>query len=183
MPLPLPKPATYDDILALPEHVVGEIIDGERFVSPRPAPRLATASSVIGADLVGRCHRRPGDPRGPGGWWILDEPELHVTGHVLVPDLADWRREHMAELPTTAYFDLAPDWVCEVVSPKSRRLDRMKKMPKYAEMGVTWLSWSTRWCRQSRPTNSSQKKPIKFAVSILLRHCQPPRITVLRQAS
>jgi hypothetical protein len=81
-------PATYDDILALPEHVVGEIIDGELIVSPRPRPVHALATSSLGADIHGAFHRGRG---GPGGWWILDEPELHFRANVLVPDIAGWR--------------------------------------------------------------------------------------------
>ena len=37
-----------------------------------------------------------------GSWWIIDEPELHLGEDILVPDLAGWRREPMAELPDTA---------------------------------------------------------------------------------
>ena len=114
---PLPDPprgATYADILALPENVVGEIIQGDLVVSPRPAPPHALASSNIGVDLIPPFGRGRG---GPGGWWILDEPELHLGPHVLVPDLAGWRRERMPVLPTEAFFTVAPDWVCEVLSP------------------------------------------------------------------
>lgn len=134
----LGRPATYDDLLALPEHVVGEIIDGELHVSPRPAPRHAVAASVLGGELGPPYHSGRG---GPGGWWILDEPELHFGRDVLVPDLTGWRRLRMASIPDTAYFTLAPDWVCEVVSPKTGRLDRLKKLPLYAREGVghAWL--------------------------------------------
>jgi Uma2 family endonuclease len=132
------KRATYDDILKLPEHVVGEIIDGELFVSPRPAPRHASAHSAIGADLNGSFHRPPGGPKGPGGWWILDEPELHLHGDVLVPDVAGWRRERMPKLPSKAAFELPPDWVCEVLSPSTMRIDRAKKLRVYAREGVAW---------------------------------------------
>jgi Uma2 family endonuclease len=131
-------PATYDDLLALPEHVVGEIVDGELYVSPRPAPRHAVASSALGGELGPPFQRGRG---GPGGWWILDEPELHLGTDVLVPDLAGWRRVRMPVIPDTAFFTLAPDWVCEVVSPKTGRLDRLKKLPVYAREGIghLWL--------------------------------------------
>ncbi len=81
----LTRPATCDDLLALPEHVVGEIIGGELVVSPRPAPRHAVATSVLGGELGPPYHSGRG---GPGGWWILFEPELHLDADVLVPDLA-----------------------------------------------------------------------------------------------
>ncbi len=134
-PEPAKRRATYDDILALPDNVVGEIVYGVLEVSPRPAPPHAIASSGLGGSLWGPFQKRRG---GPGGWWILDEPELHLGEHVLVPDLGGWRRERMPQPPDTAWFDLAPDWICEVVSPGSARLDRVRKLPAYAEQGVAW---------------------------------------------
>ena len=106
---PSKKPATYDDLLALPEHVIGEIIDGELIASPRPRARHALASSNLGIDVGGPFGRKPGNPGGPGGWHILDEPELHLGRDVVVPDLAGWRRERMAVVPDVAAFELAPD--------------------------------------------------------------------------
>ena len=130
-----PRGATYADILALPVNVVGEIIHGDLVVSPRPAPPPALASSILTGDLTLPFSRGRG---GPGGWWILDEPELHLGEHVLVPDIAGWRRERMPVLPTEAFFTVAPDWVCEVLSPSSGRIDRMRKLPIYLEHEVTW---------------------------------------------
>jgi Uma2 family endonuclease len=138
---PVKKRATYDDLLALPEHLVGEIIDGDLIVSPRPASPHARASSILGADLTGPFDRAPGGGGGPGGWWILDEPELHLGGDVIVPDLAGWRRERLPKLPRTAAFELPPDWICEVVSPSTERIDRARKTRVYARAGVghLWL--------------------------------------------
>jgi Uma2 family endonuclease len=134
--VPTPRPeATYGDILALPEHVIGEIIGGELIVSPRPAGPHTRTSSILGGDLTGPFDRGRG---GPGGWWIVDEPELHLGRHVLVPDLAGWRRERMPVFPTGPYFTLAPDWICEVVSPGSQRTDRVRKLPIYLEHDVSW---------------------------------------------
>jgi Uma2 family endonuclease len=130
------RPATYEDILRLPENVVGEIVDGDLVVSPRPAPRHALASSAIGGELAGPFHKGRG---GPGGWVILDEPELHLDTQVLVPDLAGWRRERMPALPDTAWFTLAPDWVCEVLSASTAIVDRTRKQEIYREHGVPWL--------------------------------------------
>ncbi len=130
--------ATYEELLRVPDHKVAEILDGELNVSPRPASRHALASSRLGSDLGGPFDRGRG---GPGGWWILDEPELHLGQDVLVPDLAGWRRERMPQFPDTPAFTLAPDWVCEVVSPSTEGLDRAKKMPLYAREAVShcWL--------------------------------------------
>lgn len=135
------RPATYEDLMAVPEHLVAEIIDGELITSPRPASPHALATSGIGSVLFDRFNGSGGDPGAPGGWWILDEPELHLGPDVLVPDLAGWRRERMPVMPAAPWFDLPPDWVCEVVSPSSGRLDRVRKMPKYAKAGIghLWL--------------------------------------------
>jgi Uma2 family endonuclease len=130
------KPAVYEDLFDLPPHMVGEIIHGMLHAQPRPAPRHARSSSILG----GRLATRFDDGHdGPGGWCILFEPELHLDANVLVPDLAGWRRERMPVLPETAWFDLAPDWVCEVLSPGTARLDRVEKMPIYAAEGVPHL--------------------------------------------
>ena len=83
--------------------------------------------------------RRPGGPGGPGGWWILYEPELHLGADVLVPDLAGWRHERMPAIPNAPYVELAPDWVCEVLSPTTGRIDRIRKMPIYAREQVAHL--------------------------------------------
>ncbi len=131
------KFATYEDLLDLPENLVGEIIHGQLITQPRPAPKHIVASSALGEELVGPFQKGRGD--GPGGWWILDEPELHLDPHILVPDLAGWRRERLPAMPETAFFTLPPDWVCEVLSPSTARIDRADKMPIYAEYGVSFL--------------------------------------------
>ena len=136
LPLTKSRAASYEDILSLPENVVGEIIDGELIVSPRPAPRHALASSFLGIGIGGPFGHGRG---GPGGWIILDEPELHLAAQILVPDLAGWRRERMPALPDTAWFALAPDWACEVLSPATAIVDRTRKQDIYREHGVPWL--------------------------------------------
>src|SRR5438034_7662646 len=138
MASPVKRRATYDDVLQVPPHRVAEIVDGDLHVSPRPASRHALAASVLGSALGPPFHHGRG---GPGGWWILFEPELHFGENVLVPDLGGWRRERMPAMPDTAFFSLAPDWVCEVLSPSTERIDRSRKLRIYAETGVAhaWL--------------------------------------------
>jgi len=130
--------ATYEDLERVPDTMVAEIVDGELFASPRPRPRHAVAASALGGDLNPPFQQGRG---GPGGWWILSEPELHVGEDVLVPDLAGWTRERLPSMPPEAFFTLAPDWVCEVISPHNERHDRIRKMPVYAREGVryAWL--------------------------------------------
>ena len=127
---------TYQDVLDAPAHRVAEIVDGTLYTHPRPAMPHALASSYLGDELVSPFGKGRG---GPGGWWIIDEPELHLGEDILVPDLAGWRRERMPEYPETAYVTLAPDWVCEVLSASTRRLDLHGKRPVYAREGVPYL--------------------------------------------
>jgi Uma2 family endonuclease len=135
---PLDREATYEDLAKVPDLFVAEIVGGELHASPRPAPRHVDAGSLLGM-LIGPPFRQ--GRGGPGGWWILDEPELHLGRDVLVPDLAGWRRTHMPHLPDTAYFPLAPDWVCEILSPSTVVFDRERKLAVYAREGVAhaWL--------------------------------------------
>jgi Uma2 family endonuclease len=129
----------YEQYLRVPAPQRAEIIEGTLYVAPRPAPAHANTTSVLGIELGGPFQRGRG---GPGGWWILDEPELHLTElEPISPELAGWRVERMPQLPDTAYFTLVPDWVCEVLSRSTESIDRTKKLPLYAAHGVlhAWL--------------------------------------------
>ena len=130
--------ATYQDVLDAPPHRVAEIVDGVLYVNPRPALPHALATSAIEQSIgppfqVGRG--------GPGGWWIIFEPELHLGDDILVPDLAGWRRERMPVFPDAPYATLPPDWVCEVLSPSTRKLDLHGKRAVYGreQVGYLWL--------------------------------------------
>jgi len=134
-----PRDELYEAYLRVPEHQHAEIVRGTLYVMSRPAPKHANAASGLGAELFGPFQRGRG---GPGGWWILDEPELQlVSKEPVVPNLAGWRLERMPQLPDTACFTVVPDWVCEVLSRSTERLDREEKLPYYAEHGVrhAWL--------------------------------------------
>ncbi len=130
--------ATYADLYDVPEHFVAEILGGELYASPRPAYPHAFAASVLGAKITGPFQF---GVDGPGGWLVLDEPELRLGDDVLVPDLAAWRRERLPAVSTGEYPALAPDWVCEVLSPSTERIDRGKKLQRYARERVAhvWL--------------------------------------------
>jgi Uma2 family endonuclease len=135
---PFDRPATYEDLVRLPDHLVAEIVDGELHASPRPAFAHVRAGSSLGVVIGGPYDHGHG---GPGGWWILDELELHLGTDVLVPDLAGWRKTRMPHRPETAYVALAPDWVCEILSPSTAVVDRARKLAIYAREGVAhaWL--------------------------------------------
>ncbi len=125
--------ATYEDVPDAPPHVVAEVLAGTLHTHPRPAPRHALARSRLGGELVAPFGR------GRGGWWIVFEPELHLGEDIAVPNLAGWRRETMPTYPDGAYFEVAPEWVCAVLSPATRRLDRNEKRSLYAREGVLRL--------------------------------------------
>lgn len=129
-------PATYQDVLDAPEHMVAEIVEGALHLHPRPASRHVYAASSLGGELDAPLQKGRG---GPGGWWIADEPELHLGPDIFVPDLAGWRRERMPVFPDAAWFDLVPDWACEILSPGTRRLDLTDKRRLYAANGLAHL--------------------------------------------
>lgn len=133
-----PRAATYQDVLDAPEHQVAEIVDGELILSPRPSGYHASVASMLGGELIPPFCRGRG---GPGGWIILVEPELHFGKQVIVPDYAGWRTTRLPHVPEEAYFTLAPDWVCEIASKSTEKLDRKRKLPIYAAAGVghVWL--------------------------------------------
>ncbi|MCP3138728.1 Uma2 family endonuclease [Pyxidicoccus xibeiensis] len=132
------RPANFADLEAVPDHLVAQLIDGELIVMPRPASPHAVAQSVLGALLLTTFQL---GQRGPGGWWIVDEPELHFGNDAVIPDLAGWRRERLPQMPRVPYHTLAPDWICEVLSPSTETLDRKRKRELYAREGVehVWL--------------------------------------------
>lgn len=135
-------PVVVEGYRNAPETMVAEVIDGELSLMPRPRRRHARGATRIAARLSGFDEPGEGDP---GGWIILIEPELHLGPRpdILIPDLAGWRNERAPE----GFFDesdeltLAPDWVCELLSPSTSRVDRKKKLPIYHREGVghVWL--------------------------------------------
>ena len=133
----LGRPATYADLEALPEGVKGEIIDGALYVQPRPRAAHARAEATIISDLQGPYDRGRG---GPGGWWILPKPGIELPGSPeFSPDIAGWRRENLPELPGDRSSAVVPDWICEILSPRTRGYELLKKRPFYARSGVGFL--------------------------------------------
>jgi Uma2 family endonuclease len=128
------KAATYQDVLDAPNNMRAQLVEGELVLQPQPASGHQAASSVLGEELGPPFKRGKG---GPGGWIILDEPEIHLGKNVLVPDMAGWKRSTMPEMPLVPYFTQTPDWVCEVLSPSTRQFDRGRKLQVYQEFGVS----------------------------------------------
>lgn len=130
------RPATYQDVLDAPPNMVAELIRGALHLHPRPALPHGFTGSSLGMEIGGPFQKGRG---GPGGWWIVFEPELHLGDEIVVPDLAGWLRERMPRFPRTAYTSIAPNWVCEVLSPSTRNTDRTDKRDIYGEHGVQWM--------------------------------------------
>jgi Uma2 family endonuclease len=124
--------ATYDDLvrLKLPEWLFAEIIDGELRVQRLPPPRGTVAVSAIGA-FIGANTRRD--------WCVVLRVEVNLGGDVLVPDVVGWRRTTLPRIPNTQGIDVAPDWVCEVITRETFFVDRTIKPKVYARNGVPYL--------------------------------------------
>jgi len=124
---------TLADLDALPRGIKGEIIEGVLYTMTRPRSRHQRTGAMIVSALSG-----PFDlgQRGPGGWWILPEPGIELPNTPeIAPDLAGWRRERLPVLPEDA-LTVVPDWVCEILSPTTRRHNLLVKKPYYAKVGV-----------------------------------------------
>ena len=134
------RPVSYQDVLDAPPHRVAEIVNGVFYLQAKPAPPHGEVAGGLMSFLRDPFQMGRG---GPGGWWIQAEPELYFGSRdyrTLVPDLAGWRRERLPVLPRRwADLKVAPDWVCEILSPSTMRLDRTQKMAIYAEAGIAHL--------------------------------------------
>lgn len=128
----------YDDLLDLPDSVTGEILAGQLYAHPQPGGKHVLVASNLVVEIGGPYHRGRG---GPGSWWILQEPEVHLSmnDEVVVPDVAGWQKERLPEIPDSNKFTVLPDWVCEILSPSTSSIDREIKKPLYAQYGVRYL--------------------------------------------
>lgn len=134
-----PKKATYDDLYTLPENMTGEIIAGELIATPRPSRKHVATTTLLTSRVVPPYQF--GEGGGPGGWIILVEPEVKLGEDIVVPDLGGWKRERFPISEETNWISVAPNWVCEVLSPNTMRHDKVRKMPLYAQHAVEhiWL--------------------------------------------
>ena len=136
MAKPVRTPATYADLEKVPPHLVAEIIDGVLETHPRPVGRHGLAQGVVHGEIYSPYQRGRG---GPGGWLFIQEPQLHLGPHVLVPDVAGWKRERLPDVPRSPGILVTPDWVCEVLSPSTAKRDRGAKQAIYAEFSVSYF--------------------------------------------
>ncbi len=128
--------ATYDDLLALPDDVRGQVVAGEVIVSPSPTPLHQSVLAEIYSELRGPFQRGRG---GPGGWWLIPDVDVRFGPHdIFRPDISGWRRESVPEFPMKRPVIQRPDWVCEGLSPRTAVVDQGIKRNVYASAGVPW---------------------------------------------
>lgn len=185
----VPKLATYEDLLALPEDVRAEVVRGTIEVAPAPLPRHSKVQGAI-RGFIGKPFDDDDGVGGPGGWWILLEVDVRLSPHDIVrPDLSGWRRERLPEPWDLRPIDVVPDWICEVTSPSNARYDRVTKARLYLEAGVSHL-WlvdpvarilealvreGTRWTEAGRFTDGDVVSIPPFeAVSLDVGRVFPP---------
>ncbi|MBF0508339.1 MAG: Uma2 family endonuclease [Deltaproteobacteria bacterium] len=139
MAKPASKKATYEDLYGIPENTTGQIIDGELIVTPRPSRRHGFSATALGGAVTGPYQFGQGG--GSGGWIFIIAPEIGLGENILVPDLAGWKRERFPWQEEFNWISVAPNWVCEVLSPSTLRIDKVKKMHIYARHGIEhiWL--------------------------------------------
>lgn len=128
--------ATYADLERMPANERAEILGGEIQSSPAPLPRHSKAQGAL-RRFIGGPYDDDDGHGGPGGWWIFVEVDVAFGAHDVVrPDLSGWRRERLANPGDRRPIDIAPDWVCEVLSPSTTAIDRVHKRDLYATHGV-----------------------------------------------
>lgn len=138
---PARRIATYEDLLALPEGVRAEILGGEIVTEPAPLPEHSRLQGALRRFVGGPFDDDDGHG-GPGGWWILLEVDVRLGQDVVRPDLAGWRRERLPSPWKQRPIEVAPDWICEVVSPSNAARDRLVKRRIYSLHGVRhfWIA-------------------------------------------
>jgi Uma2 family endonuclease len=117
----LPLPA-HEELRTLPHYLVGEALEGVIYVSSPPIARRKRLTTLLG--------------RAPKGWWWTPEPRLLLEEDLLVPDLAGWKAGRPATQAPGAFIDRVPEWICEVLTPATARLDLGTKLPRYARAGI-----------------------------------------------
>ncbi|MEY4544369.1 MAG: hypothetical protein RL685_564 [Pseudomonadota bacterium] len=128
--------ATFEDLLRLPEGVRAEVLEGQVITSPAPLPKHSKAQRALGSFVGGPFDDDDGHG-GPGGWWIFVEVDVQLGLHDIVrPDLAGWRRERLLNPGDQRPILVAPDWVCEVLSPSTAVHDRIIKRNLYVLAGI-----------------------------------------------
>lgn len=128
------RPATWEDIMQLPDSLGAEIVGGKIHYRAMTRARHGSTVRELGSSLP-----RNGSTRAPLGWWIVNDVDVSLGSGIYVkPDLTGWRKEALPELPDDWPVPIRPDWVCEVLSPTTAAYDRGAKASAYAQAGVPW---------------------------------------------
>jgi Uma2 family endonuclease len=130
-----PQPATIEDLLALDPDARVELVRGTLLDKPEASSSHAAAQVSTPARLIEPFQRKPGG-RYPGGWWFFTELLVQLGPDAFRPDVCAYRRERMPERPNAPVVKLAPDWICEILSPSHEARDRIEKLQAYFRAGV-----------------------------------------------
>ena len=130
-----PARATYQDVLDAPPHMVAEILEGKLYMNPRPTLKHGSATFILLTNLANAYQHTI---TGPCRWLFIPEPEIHFDDHVLVPDGAAWTDNRLpkATVMHDPYTSVPPDWICETLSPSTRKVDLTEKRDIYARYGI-----------------------------------------------
>jgi hypothetical protein len=136
MAQPAKRAATYADLVAASDLLIAEIIFGRLVTHRRGDIHHNGTLDLLMHALAPVIWNKS---RHPQSWICLRRVEVHVGPHVVVPDVAGWRRRRLTPFPEADWIDIAPDWACEVLSPETAVRDRGEKRVVYAKAGVRHL--------------------------------------------
>lgn len=136
MPLPQQKLYTIEDIYALPEGTRAELVDGQMYMMAPPSRQHQDITFAISrkiADYIDSKHGSCKTYIAPFAVFLNADNTNYVEPDIsVICDLSKLTDNGCAG---------APDWIIEVVSPSSRRIDYFTKLFKYRTAGVReyWL--------------------------------------------
>ena len=131
MPLPQERIYTIEDIYALPEETRAELIDGRIYYMAPPSRRHLDISFSLSrsiADYIDSKHWSCKVYPAPFAVFLNEDDKNYVEPDISV--ICDHSK--LTDKGCTG----APDWIIEIVSPGSRRMDYMTKLFKYRSAGV-----------------------------------------------
>lgn len=134
------KRVTLSEFLSRDEGERIELVRGSVVEKASPSGEHSSAQGGIVRRVGYTFDRKPGG-RWPGGWWFFVELNVQLGEELPRPDVCGYRRARLAQKPAGRVVTIAPDWVCEVLSPSNATIDRVEKLQTYFSAGVPhyWL--------------------------------------------
>lgn len=162
-------PGGWEQFEGWPEEPSTEAAAPPSVPEPQMSLSRVLATSILGGLLVGPFQLGLG---GPGGWLILDKPEIHFDEDVLIPDLAAWSAGRAPRPTEELYTTIIPDWVCEIDTACTEGRSFSQRMNAYARAGVRfmWLLDSDLKNIDLLTLNSQSQWALNGAYSISMGH-------------